>query len=163
MPGIENTMASVIEHKVMPPADALLIFTAAISVFTRRMSRVEFQSHADPCQQFFYCKWFRDVIDCSRVKSRYFVHHRVPGGEKDHRYFFLSQKPSQHFQPVKPRKHDIQKDEIIVVLKRHVQRLPSVTGFLDRVSLMHKFQFNEPGKFFFIFHKKNCCCHPYTS
>ena len=73
---------------------------------------MKLQRNPDPCQQFFNGKRLRNIIHRSGIQSRHLVHHRIPGGQKDHRRRIFRAEAAQDFDPVDPRQHDIQQDQI---------------------------------------------------
>ena len=129
----------------------------------RRGTSVKLQRHADPGQQLLNGEGFRDIIHRASVQSRHFIHHRVSGREKDHRHrvsFLLE--TAEDFKPVQSRKHDIQKEQIIAVLLRHLKGLPAVPASADLIAFMNQFQLHESCQFLFIFYDQNMCRHVFS-
>ena len=64
---IADLVTPVVQNQFLPLENTLFIFIAA-GAFTRGVTRVELERHADPCQQFFYCKGLGDVIHGTCIK-----------------------------------------------------------------------------------------------
>ena len=124
---------------------------------------IALEGHPDPGQKFLDSKRLRNVVHRPGVQAGDLVHHSVPRRKEDHRRVLGLLEPPQDLHAAELGKHDIQKYQVIILLKGHVQGGPAVGGFVHPVTLVEELQFHEPGQLLLIFNYQNTCFHVLTS
>ena len=125
-----------------------LFFLPIGSCITRT---VLFQGNADPRKQFLDGERFGHIIIRSHIQTHYLVAHIILCGQHDDRHVTGMAKPAAHFDPAQFRQHQVEDQQVRILIQRGIQTASSVKRCQDFISFMLQLQFQKTRYLFLIF------------
>ena len=111
------------------------------------------QQRTQPCQQFAKGKRLHQVVVGAGIQPVYTVIDGVAGGQHQHRRLdALAAQLAAEAEPVQPRQHHVEDEQVIGRRERPVEPVAAVIGCIDGVAFLFKTPFHVPGDLVIVFH-----------